>query len=320
MSIALKIPQVEALGSLAEANLREAVVTLPANLVVSPSAVSGLAGCSEAQIGLSSPAPAACPEASKVGTVQARTPLLDHPVGGSVYLAQQGNAGAAQGSNPFGSLIALYVVVEGSGVQIKAAGEVSLNQLTGQLTTRFQRPSAAPLQRNDTQPVRRSARLARARRVRPVHDERAVQPLVGAGIGPLHRAGRSTEQLHGRLGLQYRRVRSRVHGGHDEQPGGRLQPIRHDVHAPGLRTGPRLDPGAHPDGSDRLGRARAPVRRTAGSGRHVRSGKSDRHDLRRRRSWARSIRRPARAYLSDRPLQRRAVRPVRRRGRPRRAV
>jgi hypothetical protein len=137
VSIALKIPQVEALGSLAEANMREAVVTLPANLVVSPSAVSGLAGCSEAQIALSSPAPAACPEASKVGAVQARTPLLDHPVSGSVYLAQQGNAGPAQGSNPFGSLIALYVVVEGSGVQIKVAGEVSLNQLTGQLTTRF---------------------------------------------------------------------------------------------------------------------------------------------------------------------------------------
>ena len=137
VSIALKIPQVEALGSLAEANLREVVDTLPPDLVVSPSAVSGLAGCSEAQVGLSSPAPAACPEASKIGTVQARTPLLDHSVDGSVYLAQQGNAGPAQGSNPFGSLIALYIVVEGSGVQIKVAGEVSLNQLTGQLTARF---------------------------------------------------------------------------------------------------------------------------------------------------------------------------------------
>ena len=144
VSIALKIPQVEALGSLAEANLREAVVTLPPNLVVSPSAVSGLEGCSEAQIGLSSPAPAACPEASKIGTVQARTPLLDHPVGGSVYLAQQGNAGPAQGANPFGSLIAFYVVVEGSGVQLKAAGEVSLNQITGQLTTRFRTSRSFP--------------------------------------------------------------------------------------------------------------------------------------------------------------------------------
>ena len=137
VSIALKIPQVEALGSLAEANLREVVDTLPPDLVVSPSAVSGLQACSEAQVGLSSAAPAVCPEASKIGTVQARTPLLGHPVGGSVYLAQQGNAGPAQGSNPFGSLIALYIVVEGSGVQIKVAGEVSLNQTTGQLTARF---------------------------------------------------------------------------------------------------------------------------------------------------------------------------------------
>ena len=32
VSIALKIPQVEALGSLAEANLREVVVTLPPDL------------------------------------------------------------------------------------------------------------------------------------------------------------------------------------------------------------------------------------------------------------------------------------------------
>ncbi len=137
VSIALKIPQVEALGSLAEANLREVVDVLPPDLVVSPSAVSGLQACGEAQVGLSSPVPAACPEASKIGSVQARTPLLDHPVSGSVYLAQQGNAGPAQGSNPFGSLLALYVVVEGSGVQIKVAGEVSLNQLTGQLTARF---------------------------------------------------------------------------------------------------------------------------------------------------------------------------------------
>jgi hypothetical protein len=137
VSVTLKNPQVEALGSLGEANLREAVITLPAGLSVSPSAVSGLGACSEAQVALSSQAAVTCPDASKIGSVEALTPLLDHPVYGSVYLAQQGNGGPTQGSNPFGSLIALYVVVEGSGVQIKVAGEVSLNQSTGQLTTRF---------------------------------------------------------------------------------------------------------------------------------------------------------------------------------------
>jgi len=139
VSVTLKIPQLETLSSLAEASLKEAVVTLPSGLSVSPSAVSGLGACSEAQIALASAAAPACPESSKIASVEAVTPLLENKLVGSVYLAQQGNAGAAQGSNPFHSLIALYLVVEGSGILVKSPGEVSLNQSTGQLTTRFGR-------------------------------------------------------------------------------------------------------------------------------------------------------------------------------------
>lgn len=137
VSIALKLPQSEAAGTLAESTMREALITLPSGLAISPSAVSGLGACSEAQIDLDSAAPAACPEDSRIGSVEARTPLLDHAVYGSVYVAQQGNAGSTQGSNPFDSLLAMYLVVEGSGVQIKVAGAVSINQATGQLTARF---------------------------------------------------------------------------------------------------------------------------------------------------------------------------------------
>jgi len=137
VSIVLKIPQVEVAGSLAEANMREMVVVLPPDLVVSPPAVNGLSACSEAQVALTSAAPAACPESSKVGSVQARTPLLDRPVQGSVYMAQQGNAGPEQGSNPFGSMMAMYIVVEEGGVQLKTAGEVTLDETTGQVTARF---------------------------------------------------------------------------------------------------------------------------------------------------------------------------------------
>jgi hypothetical protein len=137
VSIVLKLPQVEAAGSLAEANLREMVIALPPGLVVSPSTVNGLSACSEAQVALRSATPAACPESSKVGTVEGRTPLLDHPLAGSVYIAQQGNDGPAQGSNPFGSLLAMYLVVEGGGVQLKVAGEVTLNETTGQVSARF---------------------------------------------------------------------------------------------------------------------------------------------------------------------------------------
>src|SRR6202035_1716602 len=55
---------------------------------------------------------------------------------GSVYLAQQGNL-SGNGSNPFGSLLALYLVAEGSGVLVKLPGEVTLDQSNGQLTARF---------------------------------------------------------------------------------------------------------------------------------------------------------------------------------------
>jgi len=61
--------------------------------------------------------------------VRIETPLLHEDLTGSVYLAQQGQ-------NPFGSLLAMYMVAEGSGVVIKQAGEISSDPATGQLTTR----------------------------------------------------------------------------------------------------------------------------------------------------------------------------------------
>ncbi len=61
-----------------------------------------------------------------MGTVEVVTPLLEHPLDGSVYLAQPDDVGSAPGPNPFDSLIALYLVAEGNGVLIKLPGHVEL--------------------------------------------------------------------------------------------------------------------------------------------------------------------------------------------------
>jgi hypothetical protein len=130
LDVDLRIPQDEDPEGLAEANLKKAIVTLPAGMAVSPSAANGLGACTPQEIGLSNASAPSCPDSSKVGEAEIVTPLLEQPLKGSVYLAQQGN-------NPFGSLLALYLVAEGSGTLIKLAGHVEADPVTGQLTTTF---------------------------------------------------------------------------------------------------------------------------------------------------------------------------------------
>jgi hypothetical protein len=129
LAVTVKIPQTSAPAQLATAHLKDSVVTLPAGLAVNPSAAIGRSACSLAQVDLSGPGPAQCPDASKVGTVEVSSPLVDHPLPGSVYLARQGE-------NPFGSLLALYLTVNDplTGVVVKQAIKVVPDPLTGQLT------------------------------------------------------------------------------------------------------------------------------------------------------------------------------------------
>ena len=139
----LHLPQAENEDpeGLGEADLRDVTVRLPKGLAVNPASADGRESCSPTQVGLKTPVgqespihfssePASCPDAAKVGTVQAKVPALDHPIKGSVYLA-------AQEDNPFKSLIALYIVLEDeqTGVVVKQAARVSPDPQTGQLTT-----------------------------------------------------------------------------------------------------------------------------------------------------------------------------------------
>jgi uncharacterized repeat protein (TIGR01451 family) len=142
LNVDLRLPQRESLEPasqelLAEANLKKAVVRLPAGVTVSPSVANGLGACTPEEIALTSKEKPSCPDSSKVGSAEVITPLLGHPAEGAVYVAQQGN-------NPFGSLVALYLVVEADGAIIKLPGEVSLDPVTGQVTTTFDKSPQLP--------------------------------------------------------------------------------------------------------------------------------------------------------------------------------
>jgi hypothetical protein len=117
-------------AAIATPPLKDVRVTLPAGMAVSPSSANGLAACSSLQIGLGTNDDPTCPDASKIGTVSIATPLLPDPLTGSVYFATQND-------NPFGSLLAIYIVARGPGVVIKLPGKVAPDPVTGQLTTTF---------------------------------------------------------------------------------------------------------------------------------------------------------------------------------------
>jgi hypothetical protein len=146
LHVNLSLPQNENPAALGEADLRTAVVQLPVGLSVNPAAADGLVGCSEEEIALHNAMASTCPDASKIGTVSVETPLLPpHAVNGSIYLAQQGNL-PGNGSNPFTSLLAIYVTAEDptAGVIVKLAGRVEVDPVTGQLTTTFDKNPPLP--------------------------------------------------------------------------------------------------------------------------------------------------------------------------------
>ena len=166
MNVGLRVPQATGVEGLATPALKGTVITLPEGLVVNPSSANGLQACSEAQIGWEggtlenfTAAPPACPEASRVGTLELETPALPgevckepgkgltecpeagerlkEPIVGSIYVARQLE-------NPFGALLALYIVVDDprTGVVVKlpamieAGGQEGVTGLaTGQLRT-----------------------------------------------------------------------------------------------------------------------------------------------------------------------------------------
>jgi hypothetical protein len=143
-TVDLRVPQSSDPSVLATPDLKDAVVTLPAGTVLSPAAADGLEGCSEAQFGLHSTALASCPAAAQVGRLKITTPLLSMPMEGQVYVGDPSCSPCSAGDAQEGDAIRLFLQAQGSGVTVKLAGAVSVNQSNGQLTTTFENNPQLP--------------------------------------------------------------------------------------------------------------------------------------------------------------------------------
>jgi hypothetical protein len=186
LKVDVHVPQLETTRKpqgKAESAVRATTVALPEGMNLSPTSASGLQACSLGQIGFErvdpntgadqfTPAPATCPEQSKVATVRITSPDLpcrDPAVAtcrseeeevspgvsapeeheelvGAAYLAAPQNFAAPPQENPFESLVALYIVAESpeSHVRVKLAGRVTPNEGTGQLVSTFENTPQVP--------------------------------------------------------------------------------------------------------------------------------------------------------------------------------
>ena len=126
----------------ASSPIRKAVVSLPEGMTINPSVGAGLGSCSPAQYEAetaSSPVGAGCPNQAKIGDFTVKTPLFEEGVEGSLYLA-------SPYQNPFGSLLAVYLIAKAPdrGIVVKVAGRLDPDQTTGTLTATFDRLPQLP--------------------------------------------------------------------------------------------------------------------------------------------------------------------------------
>jgi hypothetical protein len=121
----------------AVSDIKRAEVTLPKGVTINPSQAEGLLACSKAQLAAETPTSApgeGCPEASKVGSVEVETPLLESTVlKGGLFVATPHDNLAEN------SLIALYMTIKSPerGVDVNLAGKVVPDPKTGQLVATF---------------------------------------------------------------------------------------------------------------------------------------------------------------------------------------
>lgn len=135
--IEIATPDAGGPDDLASAQIRDAVIALPPGVTLSPAGIAGIEACPDAAFGLGAPAPAACPAASRVGSVEMASPVLAAPIAGMLYLGEE---------RP-GERFRLFVDASGPGVEVKFSGRLEVDSATGRLTVSLTEMPQIPVER-----------------------------------------------------------------------------------------------------------------------------------------------------------------------------
>ncbi len=145
LELQLEDEGIDDVGQRAHSDIEKAVIALPEGMTANPSVAEGLATCSPADLARESAflAPGeGCPQAAKIGSLEAETPILEGKVlKGELFIATQDDPSTPQpgAENPFDSLLALYMVIRDPelGIVLKLPGRLDPDPETGQLIATF---------------------------------------------------------------------------------------------------------------------------------------------------------------------------------------
>ena len=146
LNVSLVVPQSwERPEAIATSDLKDAQVALPEGMTINPSSGSGLGACTPQQYAAEtaeSRPGSGCPSQSKIGSIEIETPILNEKLNGAIYIAKPYE-------NPFKSLLSLYIVAKAPprGIIVKVAGQIELNETTGQVVTTFDNNPQQPFSR-----------------------------------------------------------------------------------------------------------------------------------------------------------------------------
>ena len=108
-----------------QSTIKRTEITLPEGMTLNSGSAERLEGCTEAQFGAGSTAPADCPAGSRIGEITAISPALNKPATGFVYFAKP------TGGHPWRQ----FLEISGSGVRTKLIGDLTLDPQTGQISS-----------------------------------------------------------------------------------------------------------------------------------------------------------------------------------------
>jgi hypothetical protein len=137
LGVELTVPQSTDNATLGTADVKRVAVTLPPGMTISPSGANGLEACTDAQFNKGNDDPIACPNASDIGAVTIKSPVLEEELHGSVFVGQ-----------PLpGNRYRLFVHADGPGISIRLKGSVQPDPNTGQVSAVFDDNPQLPFSR-----------------------------------------------------------------------------------------------------------------------------------------------------------------------------